>query len=75
MQSDWLAQNLELEPRNHGRSTYTFFFLQTTESDNYRVWLVRLVCMRVFVYVCGCVWVPVCVFVCASIGLCVRACV
>ena len=74
-QSDWLAQNLELEPLNSGRSALTnFSFLlpaniRTRMHIREKIWLVRETSVRT------CVCVPAYVFVYASVVVGVRACV
>ena len=69
LQSDCLAQNVELEPGNPGRSTNTYSsfpptaHLRTRIRIRGKISLVRdVVCVRVCMYVCGCVCV------------CLRAC-
>ena len=74
MQSDWLAQNLELEPRNPGRYTQTYFCLpppahfHTRMRIHGKIRLARETRMRACV--CICVLARVCV--CLRACLCVR---
>ena len=85
LQSDWLAQNLELERRKHGRSTQTYFYLpppahfRTRMRINGKIRLTRET--RVRACVCLIVSAFVSVFVgissCMSVfwWVCVRVCV
>ena len=70
LHSDWLAQNLELESGNPGRSTHTYSsfpppsHLRTRMRIRGKICLVRETSVRACVFVC--VWLRVCV--------CFRAC-
>ena len=85
LQSDWLAKNLELEPRNPDRSAQTYFSFPPPANFRTRlricgkIRLARETSVRACVYVCGCVcvcvrplvWACVRVFNC----MCVLSCV
>ena len=71
--SDWLALNLELEPRNPGKSTQTYFSFPSPA--HFRTYMricgkIRLVAILVCVRVC----VPACVCLCVRplVWACVR---
>ena len=82
LHSDWLAQNLELESGNPGRSTHTYSsfpppsHLRTRMRIRGNICLVRETSVRACVFVC--VWLRVCVCFRAfwvSFRWCGRACV
>ena len=83
LQSDWFVQNLELEPRNSGRSTHTYFsfpppaHILTRMPKRGKIRLALETSVRQCVYICVCVrvCVPACVFVCSSVGVGAHACV
>ena len=78
LQSDWLAQNLELEPGIPGRSTHTYSsfrpptYLSTRIRIRGKVSLAREISVRSCVYVC--VWLRVCMCVCGCVCVCLREC-
>ena len=71
LQSDWLAQNLELEPGNPGRSTHTYSsfpppaHLRTRMRKRGKIGLARETSVRACVYVCA--WLRVYVTACAFV--------
>ena len=83
LKSDWLAQNIELEPRIPGSSTQTYFYLPPPAlfrkglGIQGKIRLARETRVRACVYVC--VWERVCVpawvFLCASVCVGVGQCV
>ena len=80
LQSDYLAQNLELEPANPGSSTlkYCSFpspsHLLTRMRIREKIGLARETSVRACVYVCVLLRVCACVRVCVSVRWCGRAC-
>ena len=76
LQSDWLAQNLELEPGNPGRPTKSYFYLPPTAyfrthmRIHGKIRLARKTRMRA----CVCVCVGACVFACVRVCVFVRLC-
>ena len=71
LQSDWLAQNLELEPLNPGMAVLTnvSFILPANFRIRMHIRGKNTTSLR------ACVCVLACVFVYASVVACVRACV
>ena len=75
LQSDWLAQNLELEPLFPGRSALTNFSFPLPANFRMRIHISGKIRLARETSVRTCVCVPVCVFVYASVLVCVCACV
>ena len=81
LQSDWLVQNLEIEPRNLGRSTHTYFsfsfpaHILTRMRKRGKILLARVTSLRQCVCICVGACVGTCVGVCVFFRWCGRPCV
>ena len=75
LQSDWLSQNLELEPLIPGRSALTNFSFPLPANFRMRMHISGKIRLARETTVRACLCVPVFVFVYASVLVCVCACV
>ena len=75
LQSDWFAQNLELEPLNPGRSAQTNFSFPLLANLRTRMHILRKIRLAHETIVRACVCLRACVFVRASVVVGVRECV
>ena len=75
LQSDWLSQNLELEPLIPGRSALINFSFPLQANFRMRMHIRGKIRLAREISVRACMYVPVCVYVYASVVVCVRACV